>query len=76
VKKKTDGKSSWCCQTPEGDHVLDDSKITNDNDNNFGPVVSSSTLSGTEDRTKACFKLFVAVTGVQKVESSAVLRKC
>ena len=34
-KKNTDGKSSWCCQTPEGDHVLDGSKTTNDNDNDF-----------------------------------------
>jgi hypothetical protein len=33
--------------------------------------LSSSTLLGTQDRTKACFKLFVAVTGVR----SAVLRK-
>jgi hypothetical protein len=56
--------------------VLDDSKITNDNDNNFCPVVSSPTLSGKEDRTKACFKVSVAVTCVQEVESSAVLRKC
>ena len=64
TKKKNTGNGSWCY---EGNDILDSGYTKNGNA--FGAVMSLSTLSGTENRTKACSKVFFfAVTVSQEVE--------